>query len=343
MSTLHEWFPHLKSPVIVSAPMRGASGANLTAAVTNAGGLGFLGAGWDYSGLTTLIQETLTRLEHPPSPTEPLPIGVGFLIFKGGLQLALASIVPYRVSAIWLFGAKDPSQLQEWISTMQDGAPWAKIFVQVGSPEEARVAVGFGADAIVVQGGADAGGHGLREERGSCMVLVPEVLNVMHSMKKDKIPILAAGGIVDGRGVASVLSLGAEGAVMGSRLLLAEESECTDAQKEYIKNITSGPLTTVRTRLYDDLRETSFWPEQYEGRAYRNESYKEYEEGVGLGELKAEYAAAEKAQNWDRLTVFVGTAVGMINTIEPTGKILEDAREQAKRQLQRAANLINFN
>lgn len=135
--------------------------------------------------------------------------------------MALASIVPYRVSAIWLFGAKDPSQLQEWISTFRDGAPWVKIFVQVGSPEEARVAVEFGCDAIVVQGGVDAGGHGLKEERGSCLVLVPEVGNLLTAMGKDKdIPVLAAGGIVDGRGVASVLGLGAEGAVMGSRVSL---------------------------------------------------------------------------------------------------------------------------
>lgn len=335
MSILQSWFPHVKGPPIALAPMRTVSGPALTAAVTNAGGLGmnrhflphetsltilgFLGAGWNFKDLPTLLQQTLNRLHPPPLPTSPLPVGLGVLTFNGNLDLVLASVVEFKVGALWLFGAKDPSELQTWIQRFKESCKWLKIFVQVGSPEEARAAVGFGADAIVIQGGVDAGGHGLLDERGSIVVLVPEVVEVLRAMGRSDVPVLGAGGITDGFGIAAALGAGADGAVIGSRFICSEESEAPAGLKQYIVSHKSGPRTSVRTRLYDNLRGTSFWPAQYGGRAIRNESMKEFEQGVTEEELKTKYEEAIAAEDWDRLTVFVGEYVVFLNEIRADG------------------------
>jgi nitronate monooxygenase len=114
----------------------------------------------------------------------------------------------HRPAAVWLF-AQAARQHAVLISDLKSvGKSWGlKVFVQVGSIQSAVEAVQDGADILVVQG-SDAGGHQFRNN-ASIMTLLPEILDVLRKeMRHQKIPVLAAGGITDGRGLAAALALG---------------------------------------------------------------------------------------------------------------------------------------
>jgi nitronate monooxygenase len=176
---------------IVLAPMGGSAGGSLAAAVSGGGGLGMLGAG---DG----DREWLDRALPIVTSGTDQPWGVGFLswaIEAGAVERALE----YSPRAVMLsFG--DPSPFVE--SIREAGAV---VIIQVTDLEEARQAVDLGADVIVAQG-TEAGGHGARRGR-STLPFVPAVVDLAAP-----VPVLAAGGIADGRGLAAALALGAAGA-----------------------------------------------------------------------------------------------------------------------------------
>ena len=103
-----------------------------------------------------------------------------------------------------------------WIATLREAG--TRVWVQVGSPGEALAAVAAGADALVAQG-IEAGGHN-RSVAGT-MTLVPAIADAVD------VPVIAAGGIADGRGLAAVLALGADGALLGTRFLMSEEADAS--------------------------------------------------------------------------------------------------------------------
>jgi nitronate monooxygenase len=192
----------LRHPVAL-APMGGSAGGALAAAVSNAGGLGLLGGG---NG----DRDWLTRELPIVAGGTRGPWGVGFqswAVDRGTLELALEP----RPSAVMLsFG--DPRPLAE-----PARASGATLIIQVTSLDEARQAMDLGADVIVAQG-TEAGGHGAR--RGwSTLAFVPVVADLAAP-----VPVLPAGGIADGRGVAAALALGAAGALVGTRLLATAEA-----------------------------------------------------------------------------------------------------------------------
>lgn len=194
------------------------------------------------------------------------------------------------------------------------------IFYQGGSLEDITAAIELTAagdgrspliDAIVVQGSADAGGHGLAKG-ASLMTLLPEVADSIAEMKRtgkiprDRvIPLLAAGGIMDSRGVAAALALGADAAVLGTRLIASEESDAADSFKELLVHAVDGGQTTTRTRIYDQVRGVGGWPPVYDGRAIVNKTFVEAElQGVPLETVKQRYEKAMQEGDFQRLTAY---------------------------------------
>jgi len=339
-SILKKWFPRTTTPFICSAPMRIASGPALAVAVTKAGGLGFLGAGYELSNLSSWLR---TCQEHlPTAPDQTFPIGVGFILWGASLNLALQNITTYRPCAVWLFAPKDQSQLESWITEIKAAAPWCKVFLQIGSVREVedtlRGPAGDGVDVIVAQGVADSGGHG-NLSGGSVMTLVPETVDLCRSLGRN-VPIVAAGGIVDGRGVAANLMLGAEGVCLGTRLVASEEAEFPKIQKEYLVKAKDGGKNTVRTRIYDTIRGTGNWPAQYNGRAVVNATFHDHEAGVEEDENRRRYEKAVKEEDYGRLTTFAGTGVGLVHDIRPAAEIVRNVQDEARRLLERAASKL---
>jgi nitronate monooxygenase len=198
--------------------MRTISGSALAAAVSNANALGFFGAGFslDEPAVKQDLDATPALLPAENGEASTLPFGIGFLIFKASLPLALEATKLHRPAAVWFFAHADSEQLREWVREFRDVAPWTKVLVQISSVAEAAELLELGVDAIVAQGVADSGGHG-RKAGGSILTLVPEVKDLVKKMGR-VVPVLAAGGIMDGRGAAAALALGADGIVLGTRV-----------------------------------------------------------------------------------------------------------------------------
>jgi len=220
---------------IVAAPMAGASGGLLAARVTAGGGFGFLAAG--YRTAESLTDElSLARGLLHLTPSDSLPIGVGYLGWQleeptAKPEVMLSAALDNHIHAIWLaFG----NNLKEWIKFIRNYDAEHKrvrqttIFVQVSSIEEALVASDeWKVDVLVAQGN-ESGGHGY----GSAPPLFTLVSSLLTVLPKGGPPLLAAGGLVTGRQVASFLVLGAAGAVLGTRFLMTPESLYSDAQKK---------------------------------------------------------------------------------------------------------------
>ncbi|MFF9506921.1 nitronate monooxygenase [Streptomyces sp. NPDC014724] len=188
---------------IASAPMGGSAGGTLAAAVSRGGGLGLLGGG--YGDDRDWLDRELAIVAGGGKPW-----GVGFLSWAVGVD-AVEQALEYGPAAVTLsFG--DPTPFVERIR-----AAGASVIVQVTDLEEARQAVDLRADVIVAQG-SESGGHGARHGRAT-LPFVPVVVDLAAP-----VPVLAAGGIADGRGVAAALALGAAGALVGTRFQATAES-----------------------------------------------------------------------------------------------------------------------
>jgi nitronate monooxygenase len=335
-------YPWIKTPLIVSAPMRVFAGPDLATAVHRAGGIGFLGPGPKPSDLSSIFEET-RQLLNIHNSNSPLPIGIGFQTFDADLEIAAKEIEKHRPVAVWLFAARDGQrEFDVWIKRIKALAPDTKIWIQVGSVADAVAAAKAPTppDVLVVQG-SDAGGHGL--VRGAGIIsLLPEIADALSG---SNIPLLAAGGISDGRGVAAALHLGAVGTVMGTRFLASTEAKISKGYQDDVVRTTDGGQNTVRTALYDELAGRTNWPAIYDGRNIVNRSWVDKEGGVDFEENKRKYGEASKKgdEGWGpkgRMTAYVGAGVGLVRSVEGASRIVETTREQARTVLNEARNLL---
>ena len=202
LSTAFTTMFSLRHPIAL-APMAGTAGGALAAAVSNGGGLGLLGGGL---GDRAWLDRELPIVAEGTGQ----PWGVGFLSWAADVATVQAAL-RYRPGAVMLsFGDHRP-----FTGPIRQAG--AALIIQVTDLEEARQAVDLGADVIVAQG-TEAGGHG--GSRGwSTLPFVPVVVDLAAPT-----PVLAAGGIADGRGVAAALALGAAGALIGTRFQATAES-----------------------------------------------------------------------------------------------------------------------
>lgn len=300
---------------ILSAPMAGASDGRLAAAVSATGGLGSFGAmhpqqstGW-VGEQVELIRATTDR-----------PFGVGFITpflryFEDRFELALQAGVP---AIILSFGAPDP-----WMQRAHDAG--ARVVCQVQTLDEAREAEAAGADAIVAQG-TEAGGH------TGTMAMLPLLGAVLDACPDT--PVLAAGGIGDGRSLAAVLAAGADGAIVGTALLATTEAPTREFVKDLI--VASDGGDTVWTRAYDIVSGIP-WPAGIGERVRRN-AFTERWEGRD-DELRGQtddVAAALPAPDTfdpDESEVLYGQAAAFVDEVRPVAAVLEAMVAGATRRL----------
>jgi nitronate monooxygenase len=302
---------------IVSAPMGSVAGGHLAAAVSNAGALGLVGGGYGDS------EWLRTELSTARSETKR-PWGVGLITWHATREIVDLTL-SYEPHAFMLsFG--DPGPFVPAIK----GAG-CMLICQVQDVEEGRVAKAAGADIIVAQG-TEAGGHGADR---STLPLVPAVVDAVAPT-----PVLAAGGIADGRGLAAALMLGAQGALMGTRFYAATEASGHESAKERI--VAAKGLHTERTRIFDIVRQHA-WPQPYTGRAIRNHfmerwGRREDELGVTLDEEIPRFRAAVRDGDFDTAMIWAGEGVDLISDIAPDGELVRRIGAEAEACLRHASD-----
>jgi nitronate monooxygenase len=208
-----------------------------------------------------------------------------------------------------------------------------KIICQVQTLAQARQAAEAGADVIIAQG-RDAGGHS-GTTRGT-IGLVPAVVDAVAP-----IPVVAAGGIADGRGLAAALALGAAGISMGTRFTASRESLWDPAMKSAA--LKAGGDETMQTRVFDIVRGAP-WPAVYPGRALKNAFSAEWhgredELAARQAEVEKEYLATAR-DDVSRGAVWAGESVDLVNDIPSAAEIIERIVAQAAAVLRQGASLV---
>jgi len=323
--------------------MRVFAGPALAVAVTRAGGIGFIGPGAKPADLDGFLSESRRLLEASPSITHGSmqPIGIGIQTFDADISIASQAIQKHKPSAVWLFAPRDgQSELDDWIASIKKASSETQIWIQVGSVADATKAARAASppDVLVLQG-SDAGGHGLARGAG-IISLLPEAAD---ALRDTSIPLIAAGGIVDGRGVAAALSIGAAGAVMGTRFLASKEAKISKGYQEDVLRTVDGGQNTVRTKLYDELAGRADWPSIYDGRNIVNRSVVDRDSGMDFVENQKLYKEALTLGDlgWGpngRLTAYVGSGVGLIHDVAAAAEIVGTSREEAGESLQEASS-----
>ena len=212
---------------VVQTGMGWVAGARLVSATANAGGLGIL------ASATMTLDELSTAIKKVKAATDK-PFGVNIradaadagdrvdLMIREGVKVASFALAPK----------------QELIARLKEAG--AVVVPSIGAAKHARKVAGWGADAMIVQGG-EGGGH---TGPVATTLLLPSVLDAVRGTN---IPVIAAGGFFDGRGLAAALSYGAAGVAMGTRFLLTSDSTVPDAVKQrYLEAALDGTVVSTR-------------------------------------------------------------------------------------------------
>lgn len=294
----------IRHPVLL-APMDVVSGARLTAAVSNAGGFGILGGG--YGERAWLEQETGRLRQQMPSP-----FGIGFITWSLAKQPDLLDVALNAQPRAIMLSFGDPKPFAPRIR-----AAGALLICQVQTEDMAREALDAGADILIAQG-TEAGGHGASR---STIDIVPAIVDLAAG----RVPVVAAGGIGDGRGLAAMMMLGAAGVLLGTRFYASQEADGAEEAKQRICAAGSG--STTRGIIFD-LSRNNVWPAPFTGRCLINDHARrwmdrELELLQNVKAVAAEYAAAKAAGNFDVAAVIAGEAVGLIHDIPRAAEIID--------------------
>ena len=302
----------IEQPILL-APMDLVSGGRLAGAVSQAGGLGILGGGYGDE----------EWIERQWALAGNARIGCGFITWSLGKQPGLLDAALSRKPAAVMLSFGDPRPFAPAIH-----ATGSRLICQVQTVAQAREASDAGADVIVAQG-TEAGGHGQSE---SLFTLLPQVVDACPGT-----PVVAAGGIADGRGMAAAMMLGAEGVLLGTRFYASQEAEGHPEAKRRIVEATGGQ--TVRSIVFD-LSRRNRWPAPYTGRVLRNthlERWLGHEDELEAQseEIGREYAEARARGDFDIAAVIAGEACALIHDIPPAADIVTRIVAEAERLLTR--------
>lgn len=347
LSKLQHDYPWItpNAPLIVAAPMMKITMAKLATTVSLSGGIGFLAAGFDLATLPNDLAEASTLLSTSSlSHHKPVPIGIGFQNWGASLPDAVSALTTNPVAIAWFFAPKQLSDLISWTRAIRTATNNAtKIWTQVGTVAEAlEVAKTSKPDVLVLQG-ADSGGHGLAQRAG-ITTLFPEVADALAAEGITDIPLIAAGGIMDARGAASALSLGADGVALGTRFLASHEAVIAKGYQAEILRVSDGGVSTVATKVYDSVRGIHGWPIAYNGRGVANMSYLDAlsgmseEENEALYKETAERGSEVEGGGWGpqgRMTTYAGTGVGLVREVIGAGEIVRELQVGAVEVLKR--------
>jgi enoyl-[acyl-carrier protein] reductase II len=315
----------------VSAGMGFVALPDLVAAVSNAGGLGLLGVSpAPPPAMDAMIQATKSLTSRP--------FGVDLVVADTSFGPSTTDghievCINEGIKVVVFFWNLPP---KGWIDRLHEAG--AKVWIQVGSLDGARQAVKIGADAIIVQG-SEAGGH--NNSNVALFSLLPATVDEIAP-----VPVIAAGGIADGRGVAAALALGAEAVCVGTRLVASREAY---AHEEYKKRIASAqlddvtrthifgpewpdePIKVIRNRLVsewvgrDDRTPPPPKPPQFVGRTLLGGQ--EYP----LPKFSAVLPTPDTSGDFEEMCLAAGESAGLVKDIKPAGLIIQEMFDEAKR------------
>jgi len=323
---------------VFSAGIGTAAVPELVAAVSGAGGFGVLGASpLDPIRIKAAIADIRRRTERP--------FGANVIIDdrdlsaedREELRQQVAAAAEAQVAVIVLFWG-DPAP---YIKPAHERG--VRVFIQVGSVEEAEAAAAAGVDAVIAQG-VEAGGH--VRGRTSIWDLLPLTVKAVSPL-----PVLASGGIGDGAGLARALTLGAQGVSLGTRFVASDEAWAHPAYKRRV--VESAAADTVYNELYD-----VWWPNAPH-RTLRNKTLLEWEaagrpaagarprEGMSIGTRRM---GDGQVRDWPRYAIGVATpdfdgdieyaplwageSCSVVNDIKPAAQIVRDLIRQAEAALE---------
>jgi NAD(P)H-dependent flavin oxidoreductase YrpB (nitropropane dioxygenase family) len=313
---------------IVQAPIGSATSPALVSEVSNAGALGMLAMSWlEPASVRRVILETRERT------TRPFGVNLGL---EWDQEERLGICLEEEIRIVSLFWG-DPSP---HIARLHEAG--ALVLHTVRSAEEARRSVEAGVDVVVAQGW-ESGGHVWGEV--ATFPLIPVVVDAATP-----VPVIAAGGIADGRGIAAALALGASGVWMGTRFLASEEAWIDPVYREQV--MEAAETDTVYSSVFD-----GGWPGAPH-RAIRNSTVKRWEEAgrplpgnrPGEGEQVATSAGGRSIDRYsdvlplpgmsgdlESLALYAGQSAGLVHTVEPAAKIVADLASEAIETIRRLA------
>ena len=303
-----------------NAGMAGVAHARLCAAVAEAGGIATVAMGGASAAeVTTRIEAVKTLTNRPFSANF-----IAWLIEHDNSPLDAA--VEAGVASVTLsFG--DPAPYVDRIH-----AAGSLLLNQVQTVEAARRAVEVGVDVIIAQGN-DAGGHtGMMP----LLPLLPQVVDIAGD-----VPVLAAGGIGDGRGLAAVLVLGAQGALMGTRFIASNEAE-SDWPRLPDQVLAASADDSVWTTAIDIQQGggSSRWPSGIGARSIRTEWLDRWSDHPErLADLLAEDPEADHAEGRDPTPAYAGPIAGMVTEHEPAARIVTSVAADAAQILSSSPRL----
>jgi len=300
----------IKYPIIQGG-MAGVSESALTAAVSQAGGMGVIGSGFAKpEWLQDEIKKTKALTDKP--------FGVNLLLQNPGAPELIKIIIKEKVAAVWTGGGNPVPimpHLKEGGVKVIPVVPYARLAAKMEQS---------GADAVVVEG-AESGGH-IGESTTMC--LVPQAAAAAKN-----IPVVAAGGICDGRAMAAALILGADGVQIGTRFLAAAECQIHDSYKQavisakdediaVVARFTGHPVRMIKNKFVEAVRKI--------------EAKNPFPE-----EIKSERFAGNKGgANADLSALLCGTCAGSIREIKTCQEIIDEIINDAKKILESASSLM---
>ncbi len=304
---------------VLSAPMAFAAGGALASAVSNAGGLGFIGGGYGER----------PWLEREFANAGGARVGCGFITWSIATRPEALDIALSHEPVAVMLSFGEPAPFAQRIK--ETGA---KLMCQVQNMQHAREAVAAGADILVAQG-AEAGGHSMLR---ATITLVPEVADYLADTAPHVV-LVAAGGIADGRGLAAALMLGADGVLIGSRFWAS--AEALVHRNFHERACASDGDHTIRTNVVDIARNIP-WPRHFTGRVLRTRFVEEWhgrerelsDPSVQQREMDR-YISAMQSGDADNTGVWVGEAAGLIKRVRPAGDLVREIVRDAEHRLNR--------
>ena len=313
----------IEHPLVLGG-MAGVAASRLVAAVSNAGALGTLGcANQPPAWIGSAVREVREKTKRP--------FALNLLLFVAD-EAAIAAVLAAKPAVFSTSWPRAGDDLKTLFARARDAG--CKVMHMVSTAAEARRAAEAGADVVVAQG-SEGGGHvGVI----GTIALVPLVVRALTDVAP--IPVLAAGGLATGSGLAAALALGADGALMGTRFLATEESPLPEGFRRAI--LASDGHNTLLTEIPDVAR-GRVWPGAF-SRVARNRFIERWagregelrarqaEAAAGLQRAVAEGDAEEGA-------LFMGQDAGLIDSIEPAGEIVRRIVADAEEILRRLSQL----
>jgi nitronate monooxygenase len=337
--------------------MGGCAGGELAAAVAEAGGIGLVGSGGDT--VETLREQYAIALRKISDATVRRKLGFGINVnqiedeFPAGTLAAL--VKDLSPGHVYLSFGDVAAHVATIRAAPGGGVGECAVYSNAGDVAQALEHAAAGCDCVVMQG-SDAGGH--THHRASVFALVPEARSALDRGGYGDVLVVAAGGVGDGRGLAAAITLGADAAVLGTRLASATESMYSPSQKAALVGATDGASSTTLNRFHDALNGIDDHSSGLPGRCLVTRSTALQDEwevataaaigaiGGGAGgeddgreailRKHREGVASSGGHGAEWGTTWAGAAVGLVPAVQPAAEILKEVVDEAVAALEAA-------